>query len=213
MSILATVSLFTLQKTRIVTAPPIYECSRNGPLRQGEIISGLVQIQLATGTEREFPSEDAEIPIRRIEFPYAIVISQDCDLDWDFKHRKEPSTFLDKVMPNTLFCELYPAEELRHRPGGSINSGIWSRIRTNKDERYHFLQRVEVGDDAISEGLPELALDFKRCFSIPTDELYLQFVSQAKRRCRIVSPYLEHLAVRVFYYHSRVALPADHISE
>jgi len=116
-----------------------------------------------------------------------------------------------KELPDTLLCEVSPAQDLRTR--GDINHSIWKKIKANKDERYQFLQHVPRDKDATGEGLSELALDFKRCFSLPTGEIYAQLQAQARRRCRLESPYLEHLSDRLFNYHGRIALPAEHLSE
>jgi hypothetical protein len=148
--------------------------------------------------------------VQLVTHPLAIVMSQDCDLDWDFGARRAGAAPA-KQMPSVLFCEAIEAAVLRHST--DINSAIWSRIKINKDERYQFLQRVMPDEDALGEGLPELALDFKRYFTIPTDEVYQRLDFQAKRRCRLVSPYLEHLSSRFFAYQARVALPAEHQSE
>ena len=187
----------------------IYTPSDGGPLRQAEVLTDLVQIQLKTDDLDRYPlDENEEHPVLRCDHPIAIVATQDCDLDWDYRDRQTGSR--PKLIPNVLFCEVVSAEELRSRQ--DINAGIWRRIRANNDERYHFLEKVPAQRDILGEGLPEMALDFKRCFSIPTNEVYLQTRSQAKRRCRLVSPYLEHLSHRLFCFHARIALPAEHFS-
>jgi hypothetical protein len=59
-----------------------------------------------------------------------------------------------------------------------------------------------------------MAIDFKRYFTLPTDELYLRVERQeTRRRCGLKSPYLEHLSARFSCFLSRVALPEDHFSE
>ncbi len=191
-------------------APPgapadIYEPAAEGALRQGELISDFVQLiptvaSLAT---------DTPILSQKVH-PFAAIITQDCDLDWDFKARRDKAAS-DKLIPNVLFCEVIEAEELRGRE--DINSMIWSRIKLNKDERYQFLQRVEAKYDAKGRGLPEMGLDFKRYFSVPTEEVYFRLIAGASRRCRLKSPYLEHLSVRFSFYQSRIALPSEHFSE
>lgn len=188
---------------------PIYARSvADGPLRQGEILSEVNQIRLAVGAP-EFPKPSDQFPVELVQHPFAIVISQDCDLDWDYRSRQQGK--LDKELPNVLLCEVSTAEELR---GRDIKSDLWKRIRINKDERYQFLQKVESEYDLQGHGVPELGLDFKRCFSLPTRELYLQVeASKAKRRCRLLSPYLEHFAHRLHSFQSRIGLPAEHESE
>lgn len=184
----------------------IYEPSIvGGPLRQGEIISGLVYFKLNVDSI-ELPEKEV-IPVYH---PYVIIVSQDCDLDWDYKARNStPQT--DKLIPSILFCEVTTAESLRSR---GITSDIWKRIKINKDERYQFLQKAEPNDDVLLQGLPELGIDFKRYFSLPADEVYKRIeLNEAVRRCRLTSPYLEHFSTRFAYYQFRVALPADHQSE
>lgn len=187
----------------------IYVPSTAGPLRQGEFLTDIIQIRLNVDPLAQYPDPDEEHVLVLCNHPIAVVVSQDCDLDWDYRDRERGSG--PKLIPNVLLCEVASSRELRGR--SDINSTIWQRVRANKDERYQFLERVPSDKDAVGDGLPEMALDFKRCFSIPTGEIYLQLQSQAKRRCRLVSPYLEHLSHRLFHFHARVGLPAEHLSE
>jgi hypothetical protein len=188
----------------------IYIPSTAGALRQGEIISGLTQIRL------QIESVGSDEPVVDFEWhPLAIVVTQDCDLEQDFKIRtllqnSTPSPS-NKLLPNILFCQIISAEELKQ--ANALNSALWSRVKINKDERYHFFQKVMPSDDALGEGLSELGLDFKRYFSIPTEEVYARLKLDAQRRCCLLSPYLEHFSTRFAYYQFRVALPQDHLSE
>lgn len=56
--------------------------------------------------------------------PLAIVLSQDCDLDWDFEARQDGAAA--KTMPNVLFAEMVTAEQLRGSP--TINTEVWKRV-------------------------------------------------------------------------------------
>ena len=192
--------------------------SSSEPLRQGEILSNLLQLPLDPdkvdlALDPEKGEDNRRTFIQPVYHPFSIVVSQDCDLDWDFKARKnEDPTQRHKLLPNILFCMVTTAEELRGR--SDMKSDIWKRVKGNKDERYHFFQKVEPAWDLLGQGLPELGADFKRYFTIPTNEVYFQLEkSTANRRCRLASPYLEHFASRFSYYLSRVALPEDHYSE
>jgi hypothetical protein len=189
-----------------------YALSSNGSLRQGEILSNLKQYKFNIEKLRS-----GENFIEPIIHPFAVVITQDCDCEQDFKVRQNKDFDSDKIIPSILFCELVPAELLRNRDKGKqkvdINSKVWDRIKINKDERYHFLEATLKTVDMINEGLPEFALDFKRYFTIPTEEVYYRIeIGEAKRRSRLVSPYLEHLTSRFNYFQSRIALPEDHTS-
>lgn len=188
---------------------PIYEpSSPEGGLRQGEILCDLIQFMVdRQGSEPgAAPSQGAE----KIH-PFALVVSQDCDLDWDFKARQEGGANQQRLVPNVLFCEVTTAENLRAR--SDIKSDLWKLIKGNRDERYQFLQKVEETEDYRLQGLPELAVDFKRYFTIPTEEVYIQLKSGTQRRCRLRTPYVEHLSSRFYSFQSRVALPSPHSSE
>lgn len=199
--------------------PPLYAPSVEGKLRQGEFLSGLsiskLPIDAVTRTIDGLQAGESLSFVVR-SHPYVLVVSQDCDLEQDFTLRQtQPAVAPDQLLPSVLLCEVFTAEELRGRKTGpdKIGSDMWKRIRQNKDERYHFFESVAVGADKLGAGLPELGVDFKRYFTIPTDELYLRMDrGHAQRRCRLVSPYLEHLTTRFAYFQCRVALPRNHES-
>lgn len=187
-----------------MTASPIYRCAPEscGCLCHGEIISELIRFQL----DPEKISE-AEPSVVLINYAYAVVLSQSCDLMQDFSARQGGKPQL----PDVLFCHVPTAEDLRSTCGGS---DIWKRIRQNKDERYHFLEKVPSDCDKSGEGVPELGVDFKRYFTLPTEEVYRRLeAGPTRRRTVLCTPYLEHLSTRFAYFLSRVALPRDHISE
>lgn len=154
-----------------------------------------------------------EIAVNKIVHPYAIVVSQDCDLEWDWHERqREGNSNAAKLMSSVLFCEVQTAEDVRGMPG--INSSTWNFIRTNRDIRYQFLQKIAPEHDSMTNGLPELVVDFKRYFAIPVDELYARLeIGELQRRSCFHPPYLQHLATRFYYYQYRVALPEPHSSE
>jgi hypothetical protein len=189
--------------------PGIYRLSEvtvGSPLRQGELLTNVVFVRLDLATL------SADSPgVQRVTHPYALILTQDCDLEQDFRARQGVNK-PDKLIPAVLLCEVITAEQLRGSTG--ITTDIWKGISQNKNERYHFLQKIEPACDACREGLPELGIDFKRYFTLPTDELYRRIeMGEARRRCVLASPYLEHLSSRFAYFMSRVALPEDHFSE
>lgn len=194
----------------------------NSNLRQGEIVSNLIQVHFDLNS---YVSTSEYRAIERIH-EYAIIITQDCDLEQDFRARTTDSS-QHRLLPNILFCEVELATELRYgssnpdypqdkqaRHSKLMNSATWKAISQNKDERFHYFQKVRPDEDLQQEGLPELCLEFKRYFTVPTDEVYFRIdQGQTKRRCKLTSPYLEHLSSRFHYFHSRIALPHDHESD
>jgi hypothetical protein len=183
-----------------------YVPSPTGALRQGEILSNLKQFKLNIESLRS--GKPLAEPIIH---PFAIIVTQDCDCEQDFKFRKD-NIISNATIPSILFCEVVAAETLRNRDK-DINTKVWGQVKINKNERYHFLEAIPKIADILDEGLPELTLDFKRYFTIPTDEVYYRIeIGEANRRCHLVSPYLEHLTSRFNYFQSRIALPEDHTS-
>lgn len=191
----------------------IYELPDDGPLRRGEILSKVIQIKVGTAsiTSSKPPT------LTPVTHQVAIVLNQDCDLEGDFRARRSGDT---GTLPNILFAEAYDAGEALRDVGGS---DIRRRIRQNQDERYQYLREVAPQCDALKEGLPALVIDFKRCFTIPTEELYYRMSAtvhvwqkehdseqMTHRRCRLTSTYAAGLADRFFRFHARVALPEPH---
>jgi len=165
-------------------------------LRQGEILTGVVQY-IYDPTKEGFDI---------IERPYVVILTQDCDLLWDFEARTKGE---DRDLIGVLLYEAEPARNVRTTIGGR---DIWKRIIQNKDERYHLLEEVPSQFDAHNEGLPALVIDFKRYFTLEPDEVYRQCLTGngAKRRCRVETPYREHLQTRAASYLQRVTLPEPH---
>jgi hypothetical protein len=136
--------------------------------------------------------------------PLAIILTQDCDLDWDFKARSD-NNLANKLLPNILLCELWLSEQLRGEQ--NIKSDLWRRIRNNADERYHVLPQAAPEVDLLGLGFPELALDFKRVFTIRADELYFRLNSEAQRRACLQGLFMQDVSTRFGYYQLRVPLP------
>lgn len=175
----------------------------NSPyLRQGEIIEGLFELQIQIPSE---PSIDLNQPAKldRIDHPYSIVVSQDCDLEWDYKARSEEASE-DKLLTHVLFCALFTPDETKSRSGKM--SQLWKRVIQNQDERYHHLDEAPV--NGTEENLPELIADFKTTFSLPVEFVYwLVSTSQAIRKGALFSPYLEDFIHRLYSFLGRVATP------
>lgn len=184
---------------------PIFEASVTGSLREGEILSDLVQALLNVQTLSS--PEGAIVELKN--HPFAVVVTQDCDVMQDFTVRSENST---ETLPNVLFCEVIAAEDLRGAVKASgLGSQDWKHLKQNQLERYHYLESAPAAEDAVGNGLPALGVDFKRYFTLPTEEVYFRISSgEAQRRCRLIAPYAQHLRARFFNYHSRVALPRNH---
>lgn len=182
------------------------------PLRQGEILTDLTQyIPNINGSSSKSIEVEEDLSFTIISHSYSIIVTQDCDLDWDYKARngeEKPSKLLNSI----ILCELDEASKVREIP--DINRKIWELVASNRHERYHFFQKVDSSLDLKEVGLPELTADFKKVFGINAKVLYaLINKGEVKRRTHLSSPYLEHFSKRYHSFHERVALPFPHESE
>lgn len=175
-----------------------------GPLQQSEILSGVIQTRISMESLR---LGDERPQVEEIQHPYSIVLTQDCDLYWDFTAREQGNDagLQMKLVPNVLLCELSEEAVLRGEQG--INSEVWRRIAKNLNERFHRFPEVPPDGDRRGDGLPSLVADFKRIFTVPTEELYARMGADVIRRSFLQNPHLQHFSSRFGYYCLRVALP------
>jgi hypothetical protein len=167
-------------------------------LRQAEIISGLVQYEVNSAT--------GEAP--NVTHEFCIILSQDCDLLRDYESRRAGNA---AVLNGVLIYEAEIIEQFRPK----FNSGLWKPVRNNVDERYHLLEEVPVEKDLAGGGIPSLGIDFRRFFTMPSEEIERQCAAGggAVRRCRMEAPYREHLQARAAFYLQRVMLPLRHLNQ
>jgi len=185
----------------------------NSRLHQGEILENLLQsritaesIRLVTAWTEESGEPKPGLVVDFAQHPLVIVLSQDCDLEQDYNARRGGGS--GKLL-DILFCDVYHADSLKSQLGKSLKE--WKVIAENQSPRYQFLGMISTDEDAAGTGLPSLALDFKRYFTLPADEVYERLsIATTFRRCVLGTPYVEHFVQRFFSFLSRVALPIDH---
>jgi hypothetical protein len=199
------------ERRRIYTAS-----SQSERLRQGEVLSELLQARLALGSLSATGSDQAlseTTPVVRVEYdehPLVVVLGQDCDLEQDYSRRSAGGR---PLLLNVLLADVFDAGALQGRLRTEENSGSsdWRRIKGNHVPRFQFLHSVAIDQDSGGTGLPDLAVDFRLYFSMRTDELYERLkLGLTKKRCRLQTPYAEHLAHRFYTYQSRVPLAREH---
>ncbi len=179
----------------------IYASSSEGALHQGEVLSDVKQYV-------RVPSEDHSARFIEFVHPYCVVLSQECDLDWDFGARAEGDGSSAKLLSNVLCCTAAEEDNIRQSKG--LKSDLWRRVKKNNDERFQYLEECPSDHDSEKDGVPSLVLDFKGYFTVSTSELYEQLETNAEQRCRLTTPYAEHLSLRFASFQARVALPRDH---
>ncbi|MBN2181320.1 MAG: hypothetical protein JW715_05360 [Sedimentisphaerales bacterium] len=155
--------------------------------------------------------KSGQIEVSIITFPLIVVLSQDCDLEQDFRFRygrPRPKTH-DKFLLSVLVAPLYNAEYVftgEHLSELEIKMQEISRGRTpgefiknNQNPRYHFVDFPE--DIPI---VPSI-IDFKHYFSVNIE--YLKKEKKQDFICRIPKLYREDLSHRYASFLSRIGIP------
>ena len=173
--------------------PPRYVTSNSDrELRQSEIISNLSQ----------FIYDPDTAGVIEEKLTYSIILTQDCDLLRDFEAARDSKPL---VLNGVLIYPLEAAQDAKPQMRGIS----WQPVTQNNNERFHYFPEVPPACDLLGRGLPPLLMDFRRYFTLPGPEIYRQsrVADGAKRRCRLETPYREHLQIRAAFYFQRVALP------
>jgi len=163
----------------------------------------------------------AHFTLEEWEFPYAVAMSQECDLYQDHERRRQEAKEgsaqseqpdHDKLLPSVLMCPAYHGASLREgahldalgRRMPRQNSAQWNWIKTNQNPRYHYLASW------VPLQVPELVIDFKHFFTIPTEVLRTDYTTEEHNIARLGCLYREDLSQRFTAYLARVGLPVPH---
>lgn len=145
------------------------------------------------------------------EFPFVMVLTQDCDLEQNKNARNKittthPTLTNDKHLISVIVAPLYNAEHLitgshLQEIGIStqkLNSELKKPVQNNQNPRYHFIKF----SDAVP--VPDSIIDFKHYFTTSLSGLESNLNN---RICRIDSIYRELISQRFANYLSRIGLP------
>jgi hypothetical protein len=171
-------------------------------LHQGDIFADVTLVVNATTNESVITVEERRLP-------YAVVLTQDCDLLQDFSCREIQSDGgdHDKYLPSIMLSPAYPAESLKlgkhlgdySQKMQQFNSERFKQLKQNNNSRYHFIH----SDNSFN--VPELVVDFKHYFTIPRDIAYSVIFSGYM--VTIARLFRENLSLRFCNYLSRIGLP------
>jgi len=186
-------------KSKIQNRYERHDCKR---VCQGDILRDL-----------KFKAVKEEEHLFDIFLPYAIVLSQDCDLHYGLTIQTNPTDQSDgqlhnQFLPNILFSPAFPAELAKdgtHLYGlfnvvqDKKDSQTWKLIKQNHNERYYFLQAHT------DYQIPDLLIDFKTYYTLPKD--YFLSLYNACYLATVNELFREHLSQRFSNYLNRIGLP------
>jgi len=171
-------------------------------LRQGDIVRNIECIEYAI-------EKQGIITVSKIEYPLIIVLTQDCDLEQDYKFRNEAKGSDDKILFYVLVAPLYNADHVYNGEHLSLlnlemekinkTKTRGQNIRINQNPRYHYM---EFSKDL---GLLPSIIDFKHFFSVNAE--YLKLHKRSNFICSVKPLYREDISFRFASYLARIGLP------
>jgi hypothetical protein len=171
-------------------------------LCQGDILRDVLWLEHVT-------EEKGIIEVSRIVFPLAVVLTQDCDLEQDYRFRSESKSTQDKWLMSVLMAPLYNVEHVYEGEHLSDLGIVMEKVprgrtpgnflRINERPRYHYLE--------FEEDVPIVpsVIDFKHYFSATVK--YLTELKPTAYVCSVAPIFREDIAQRFAAYLSRVGLP------
>lgn len=177
---------------------------KRGRISQGDIFKKVEFIEYAI--ERA-----GVIEVSKIVFPHVVVLTQDCDLDQDYKVRwsKTQTSNHDKKLISVIVAPLYNAEHIYSGEHLSVlgmematinkSSTPGKTLRQNQTPRYHYLEFPT------SISLVSSVIDFKHYFTVNVE--YLKRHKRTKYVCQIGPLFREDVSQRFSSYLSRIGLP------
>lgn len=180
----------------------------NDAICQGDVFQNVKYNYIET-------EDDDSVSVVEFEFPYAVIISQACDviaMDEMFCGKSGKPT---KFMPSILMCPIYDktmAKSGEHIEDAfkTLSISMIKETVIQKDDdkvaqrdwhyRFHALS-IHIGDKTM---LDKAVLDFKHYFTLPMSYLVRH---KADRVCRLDDLFAEQLTLKFSTYLSRVAIP------
>lgn len=171
---------------------------------QGDIIRNVRHVSSVSHI-----GENLEVAL--IEFPLAIVLTQDCDLEQDHRFRNTSKPTQDKRLISVLVAPLYNFEHVlagehleklgytmqSYKTGSKTKTGM---LVQNEVPRYHYL--------SFTHDVPIVpsVIDFKHYFSSSID--YLEKLKPDKFVCKVGDLFREDISQRFSGFLSRIGLPS-----
>lgn len=168
-------------------------------LIQGDVLRDVTVYQVES-------TPDGHEDVHALVLQYAVVVTQDCDLEQDFE-RRTAGDGVDKYLHSIILLPAFTEGDVKEGKhlellglkGPPVGKDQMARIRKLQETRYHFLHPEQ------DYQIPPLVLDFKMSFTVSRDELY-----RALKKSYLATMeelFREQLSQRFANYLSRIGTP------
>lgn len=174
-------------------------------IQQGDIISEVEYIE-------SISLDEGKLKISKIVFPLVLVLTQECDLTWDYESRTHEKGNQDKYLFSGIVVPIYNYEhfilgehlsklnqemaKISTRPDKTDNKNL----RNNETPRYHYLEF----DGTVP--IVNSVIDFKHYFTVSINQL--QEYKNTNYVCTVSDLFRERISQRFANYLSRIGLPS-----
>lgn len=178
--------------------------SKEGRVCQGDIFKDIELVEY-------IHEKNGILEISKINYPFVIVLTQDCELQQDYNFRKSLRTryIQNKMLLSVLVAPLYNADQVflgQHLSDLSITVEAINKNKTpgknliqNETPRYHYL------DFPSNIPIVPSIIDFKHYFSVNVE--YLRRLKYSNFICKVSELYREDISMRFANYLARIGLP------
>lgn len=177
---------------------------------QGDILR---DVTVTLGLEASNNKNEEELELEYRYYNYAVVLSQDCDLESDYRGREEnlgksANISNDNYLPTILLCPAYLLTDFidgTHIDSWQMNTELKSVRNQDKIKKNNEFKRYHYVDGNSDFSIPELIIDFKHFISVPRDALYNKH--KDIYLATIGELFREELSQRFSNFLSRIGLP------
>jgi hypothetical protein len=142
------------------------------------------------------------------KLPYIVILSQDCDLEQDFKYRTTEVKNNDKILQSILVCPAYGWQEFIdgiHLKDYKLKMEEISSTEQKKKIKQQQVPRFHYLEEDSEKQIPPLVIDFKHYYTLPVE--FLRHIYKKHYAYSLEELFRESLSQRFSFYLSRIGLP------
>jgi hypothetical protein len=156
----------------------------------------------------DWDTKKNDIIIYEKKLPYITILTQDCDLEQDYRYRTTEVKNQDKFLQPILVCPAYGWEDFikgDHLVDYKLKMEIISssdqkkKIKQQQIPRYHYLE------EDLENQISPLVIDFKHYYTFPVE--FLRHIYKEHYAYSMEELFREALSQRFSFYLSRIGLP------
>ncbi len=165
-----------------------------------------------------YTEKDGEIEISLINFPLAVILTQECDAVQDYDNRKNNNNKTDdfnhQYLLSVIAAPVYNIDDIKeglhlenlNLKYKRLNSDEMKKVKQNREARYHYM-KIEVAPAKYIEYI----IDFKHYFTINVEQAINFKKNKDSFQFTLDNLFKESVSQRFANYLSRIGLPESEV--